>query len=969
MSVSMNLVHSINAEEIKGMNFLGLQISNIFNKSTDKTVQITELTKELLGSKKETSQETEVALLASKYSSFIGEKPLKLFAMSLHKLPANPLEMGLEYIREAPGYDPVRGFRVPNDWEKEGTVTLNQIYKEQFFAWIVKNHELPFSSILLMLRILQSFDDSSIKLDNQIWDKFLLTKERQKQLKEFRSKYEFLTENKFLHFFPIKLEKIKFIRDIQKPIHHQCELFKETFIWLAEQFLEDVRVPNTAQKLKKYLEILSTNLSKKVLAYKLKRRLVSFLKHLNQQIELFEKKKTRLKQLKASQWEVSKVLKICKEKREQISNRNTQSIAKGRKKRDKHRTVEFNIQNIMKDLLKQYAQSASVEREAQFNRQLHSILKEQMTTLKHVQETEDFFLSQDTRIQKDKEAAQKELSTNKHLLEDLSCARFLISYMDTDLARKQAQWKEERWGLSMNQFDGMLLEKEFVAESKASSEASKNPQKPLDFSDEEKPISSEEEESEEEESVSPTATAPQFYADKQMQFYLSSRVKNKQLDGCLSQSIESFLQQIKPYLYRGQGKEVYDHALLGAAALEHMAQAIYEGRIEDVVLGFRSGLIHCHFAVEQMLNQKIFQKTGKIMDSHHLTFLATTLEANTQKPFSQEDRRFLEEIRVHLWFHYPEDYELYFAHNKVIPKAFSLLKTLFQPRISKENVQAAMKFSFEKYCQTLEFITKLSEAPVQNTVELFKNNINDLQKHLHTVPLEPRKLLVTKSLLINKMDQVLEELNLLNQLIHIKDLEYGWLLAIFDTIKSYLQLMKISLRTPPEATTHSLQKFIQVETLLNMERLFKNLFRAISFLHLERDIQMHGLNKSYSIIQEFYGKPLSEEHRSLLKSINLGITHHYLHKKSYASLKNIYSNFLDEARSLSSVDEEFSHVTAKNGNISAMGLQKKMKEDGQIMQTMDKSLDLFRNLLHPVIVEMQKINNEIDKEFNGLKIG
>ena len=842
MTVSMNSVSSSNlAQNVADpkvkiiMGCLCQKISGLFTeKMLDKAVQPLEFTRELLTLKKqETEEQTKIALMKGKYGFFVDEKAGKDFTSLLHRLPESPMEIGLKYIQKAPGYDPVKGFQVPNDWDKNETVTLNQIYKEQFFGWILKNSQLPFSSILNMLHILKGFDDPSIQLDKQIWGKFLLTEKRQKQLKEFQSKYEFLMNNKFLQSFPIELEKITIIRDIQKSIHHQYGLFEKIFKWLIEQLLEDVQASNdsqasnTGQMLKNTLKNLpARNLPKKVLAYKLKKTLPFLQAKFISLIEYIEGNKARLKELEEQQTEVAKVLVICKEKEEQI-----------KKERGEH-NIGFNIKAVMDSLLVLYKELteqgvSEIERDARFNQQLHSTLKEQMTTLKHVKETEAYFIHQKKLIEKNAKVIQQELSTNMHLLEaDFSRIHFLINHMDTGIAKEQARWKGERFKLSINQFDEML-EREFVAECKvSSSKASKTPQRPLDFSDEEEPVSLDEEEGSialfEQPSSSSTYT-PKLYTGEQIQSYLSNKAKNKQLNGVLSQSVESLLQQIQPYLHRKQGKEVYDHALLGAAALEQMAQAIYENRIDHVVLGFRSSLIHCHFAVEQMLSQEIFQKTGIIADSHNLTFLANTLEAKTQKPFSKEEQEFLEEVRVHLWFHYPEDYRLYFAYNNATPKAFSLLEMLSQPGINKENVQEAMRFAFEKYYQTLELITKLSEAPAQNSVELFKSNLSDLQKHINAIAVKPRKLPVIKSSLIPKIDRALEKLISLDQLIHIKDLEDGWLLAIFDSIKSYLQLMKVSLETPQKATKHSLQKFIQVETLLNMEKLFKNLFRTVSF--------------------------------------------------------------------------------------------------------------------------------------------
>ena len=67
--------------------------------------------------------------------------------------------------------------------------------------------------------------------------------------------------------------------------------------------------------------------------------------------------------------------------------------------------------------------------------------------------------------------------------------------------------------------------------------------------------------------------------------------------------------------------------------------------------------------------------------------------------------------------------------------------------------------------------------------------------------------------------------------------------------------------------------------------------------------------------------------------------------------------------------KSFLKLLQKSGNISVRDLQKKMEESGQLMQTMDKSLGLFKRLLDPVIVEVQKINNDIEKELNRLQIG
>ena len=141
----------INSEETrKIMDFLSSKVTDIFKK-IGKAVPTIEITKELFKLKKETAQATENALLENLYCSFFDKNTLKIFVLFLHKLPRGPIKEGLEYIKNAPGYSVTEGFQVPNDWKKNETVILAQIYKEQFFAWILKNSDLPFDTILLML--------------------------------------------------------------------------------------------------------------------------------------------------------------------------------------------------------------------------------------------------------------------------------------------------------------------------------------------------------------------------------------------------------------------------------------------------------------------------------------------------------------------------------------------------------------------------------------------------------------------------------------------------------------------------------------------------------------------------------------------------------------------------------------------------------------------------------------------------
>lgn len=988
---SSNVTQNIgNVEEIRNMNFLSSQVSHIFNvfcEENGEIVQITEIAKELLESKKETDRETETALLTSKYGSLIDEGRRKVFALSLGKLSKIPIECLLESLngiliksregnfsklKEAPGYDAKNGFRVPHHWEEFKIAALNQIYKEQFLAWMLEYDELSFSSILLMLPILESLNNPSIKLDDQIWDKLLLTGKGQEQLKKFQSKYNFLIKNKPLQSFSIELRKITTTRNIHTTIHDYYKCFEKTFKWLVDLLIEGtqplknravskkdqmiyIRALGDGQRIEDKLKnILKGNLSKKILAYKLRKMLPSLRKYFEWSIKSTQAK---IEELEARQNAIDDILMICKEKREQISGQCAQPTVAARKRKDLHK-VEFNIQIIIKDLLKKYEKlmergSSKSEAATQFNRELHSILKEKITNLKHIQDTEAYFILGKNKIT----AQQKLLTTEPYSLKEMfPLISSLLSYIDIGVAEKQDRWKKKRLNLCVRQFDEMI-EKELLSESEVTHVKSvKNQYPSTDFSDE-----SEEEESTSDGLSKEIPDLSHVLKGEKMQSCLDGKIKNNQLNGYLSQIIEGLLKQIQIHLHGKQGKEIYDHLLLGAAALEQMAQAIYEGRTSHVVLGFRSSLIHCHFAVEQILSQK----SEGTVNSHNLSFLAKGLERKHMK-FSRKEQEFLEEIRVHLWFHYPEDYRLYFEGRKC-PKALSLLNALF--RSEAENIQEAMVFSFDKYCQTLEFVIGLTGALQPNIVEILREKTDELKEFSKLGSEEPKKNPAVNSPLISRIDDVIKVLYPLNQLTHIKDLDDGWLLANFNTIEKYLRIMRISLELPQEATKHSLQKFIRIETLLNAEKLFKNLFRVISFLQSGRDTRMHDLNKFYSIIKEFYEAPLSEADRNLLGSINLSITHHYFHRKSHANLKKNYERFLRESCALSSVDEGFSVTMDEKQIVSQETLQ---MEEEKITEIIECSLNLFIKLLHPVVNEMKKINNDIEegiKSLNRLKIG
>lgn len=110
MSSSVNFVSSGcsnqsigNSNTKKTMDFLSHKISEVFNK-TDQVTQPIELAKELFMSKRKTVQETEEVLKRNTViANRFDKNTIKVFSLSLQKLPDNPIQEGLKYIKMPQG--------------------------------------------------------------------------------------------------------------------------------------------------------------------------------------------------------------------------------------------------------------------------------------------------------------------------------------------------------------------------------------------------------------------------------------------------------------------------------------------------------------------------------------------------------------------------------------------------------------------------------------------------------------------------------------------------------------------------------------------------------------------------------------------------------------------------------------------------------------------------------------------------
>jgi hypothetical protein len=127
-------------------------------------------------------------------------------------------------------------------------------------------------------------------------------------------------------------------------------------------------------------------------------------------------------------------------------------------------------------------------------------------------------------------------------------------------------------------------------------------------------------------------------------------------------------------------------------------------------------------------------------------------------------------------------------------------------------------------------------------------------------------------------------------------------------------------------------------------------FRAVILLESGEDNHNHVLIKLFALTADFYRKN-NQYNINLLKEINLGISHHYLHtRENKTSLHALYSKFLVEALSLVTVSGEYA-IVDKKGKTSAQSLQSNINA---INELAIQSFELFIQFLEPTLSEIKE---------------
>lgn len=816
--------------------------------------------------------------------------------------------------------------------ENQG-VDLNQIYVErysaQFLAWMQGEvYALPSNSTLLLLKIWQNFGNQSM---DETWKMLFLSKwklSHKQALDVFKSKHDFMIKNS-VALQHIKFKEIASASEVTKNIAkfslNQYVFWAKSLDDLLREIAEayEFGVLGFNKNTWEY-QLLYTprEISPKILIWRAKKISSSYQNRLQGFIEFFDEKITHF-------------TKNQEEARKKIHDLN------GLLEQIKQGHPIYSDPNVTGIMVVEQNQKTYEENQRISKEDIESWLEEWET-----KET----------------SVQRCLKRLTGFQQGVFHIEFLIKELNKSFYEPKKEITEEQMALiEKNQRELIQAEDDFISSQK---KTSKNPSIEIVDTDAIEPLSSSDDESKAVVAFhEPILLKPSFME-------IDAFLKDKgQINGALSKSMDEVLKQLKEHLVKMQTtipeelnalrrekiREIPTQLTMATAALELMIQAIEDQRFDHVVLGFRSGLIHCHFAIEQMLSLKILLENHESTNTHDLIELAKKAHIDT----FEEQREFLKEIGVHLWFCYPKDYPFFYPEKNTQPNTFVLLQRLLHPyedtaekKLDVAMLKEAVQLFFIMYGQTIEFIREITSVPKENLDGLL-HKVKEIQNQIQINKKTNKHFLGKKTEILNKCSKALAILHEIDQLDNIKNFEKRLLLPL-NTMKEYLGLMKISLEIPEKSHRHCLQEFIQVETLTNMDKLFKDLFRTIILLQTEENNYTHNLSVLFQLAKGFYEKDLlTGVDEQLLKEINISITHHYLHKSSYASLKKDYKYFFDLARKLNLLSEKDFMLVSKGRSIS-YGILRSKKEE--IFKKLDSAFNLFIKLLQPVIREMKQLN-------------
>ena len=852
---------------------------------------------------------------------FFGHNLKRVFLAAIHAAPASSEENTQQILTCLQ--------------ENQGS-NLNQIYRNRFWVWMQNEAQnLPSDSVLFLLNIWKNFGNANI--NETAWYRVLSLsnwKLSQKQeLEDIKLKHDFIVKH-YQSFQHIKLKERESASDgtkvsiPKKPIKDVCKEYLDQYVlWAKALNVLLFRIAETygmrplgfkPNSWEYQLLYTPRKISPKILIWRANRVFPLYQKKIELLAKFLEEKCISLKTAQEREQRNQKDLRFALEQDVPVFSSTS-------------RTSEAIRAVPLSDIEKEKDIGKPIPKE-QLQSWLYKSIENEETLKRQLNEVKEF--EQDVR---NIECLRKQLTYSFSEKPEQEISQDRIALIEEN--QRKIIEEENQWIFAKEQVTRFFFEEKESSDNEIEecSEPSTNAQ-----------LSS---------ASAPLLSISPFI---EVDFFLENL---GQINGALSKSIDGILKQLKTHLLKQTDlydrkslqeekvHEVHAQLILATAAFEQVIQAIQDQKWDHVVLGFRSMFIHCHFAVEQMLSWKILLESNENTTTHNLVQLAEKAKLKE----AQKWKEFLEDIAMHLWFCYPEDYR---SSKKPHPKPFIFLEKLFYPftgtkkKLDIQVIKEAIDLCFVKYHQTIRFIAEISLIDTKN-INGFLEKVERVQKQIQSrIKVGYKKPHFENNVtILKKCNQALD---VFQQMDALDNLQHFEVRAPLNTIKKYLQLMKISLQALQEPSTHSLQKFLQIETLANMDKLFKHLFRTIILLQTGKDNHSHNLSTLLQAVESFYAAdPLKEDDKRVIKEINLSIAHHYLYKESHALLKKNYNDIFDLSCKLVTVEKNFS-IMHKGRNISYKTLEAKIKE---ARKNLENALELFAKLLQPVLSELKQLND------------
>lgn len=371
---------------------------------------------------------------------------------------------------------------------------------------------------------------------------------------------------------------------------------------------------------------------------------------------------------------------------------------------------------------------------------------------------------------------------------------------------------------------------------------------------------------------------------------------SSRINGAISQTISHLLLVADP--------NIIDHVLLAAQGIELFCDLYIQGRYDLLGVCVHGYLLDCHVAVERYL------ETPK--DTHSL------ITGGEKFQLDDQDLSFLKlHDQALLWTRY----SCHFRKKQRAPKPVQWLDQLMKnpSKDSSKQIVAEVISSFQGFLRFFGVNHSLIEQVLQQVVD--------------SPAVEPVISRIPTSL-VTQIEAATRNL------VYVRGIPDGDPVEHLGEICTYLAWMSQATLIQSHFSNPK-WNFLLLRIELHMDKLFKHLFAADCLLLDYGSTTSHHL-KTYTDALR-YDRHISTQESELLTSINLGISHHYmhLHKTEYA---DYLRTVLEETKQCFSMPDDFT-------------IQTQRKNKHPLKSNLQKALELFTRYV-PETLERIKMEEQ-----------